>query len=421
MSNIKKCLRYILVLMISILLGFIFIELSYQIPSKYICQNILASQDDLSDDSNNLNGSFLTKYNYTNPDNFTNSLILSTALIDGKETGLSTALLNPHPDFNASGAFASVINSAELITQNQSFTSQNYGRYWHGYLCFIKPMLALFTYDQMILINQIFMFSCICLFLVLISKRFSGEILLPVIGMFFILNPFVISVSFQLSTIPYILLFAMIALLLSPKESFDDFSSYVFLVAGIFVAYFDFLTYPMVALGIPLILALLLRFHTDLRDNLIYIIKESVLFFFGYLGMWSGKWILASIFTEENIIKDAIENILYRTGGNPQFVEFTYKNTLSRTLHTIPSVIIIALFLMAVIYVAYIMYKKRDLLSNKSLRIAILIPTLYTFIWDKVAMNHTLLHPHLEFREWSIFVFGILTLMVLPKPSSSAT
>ena len=159
MSNIKKCLRYILVLMISILLGFIFIELSYQIPSKYICQNILASQDDLSDDSNNLNGSFLTKYNYTNPDNFTNSLILSTALIDGKGTGLSTALLNPHPDFNASGAFASVINSAELITQNQSFTSQNYGRYWHGYLCFIKPMLALFTYDQMILINQIFMYQ----------------------------------------------------------------------------------------------------------------------------------------------------------------------------------------------------------------------------------------------------------------------
>ncbi len=420
MKIIKTCLRYLFVLVISILLGFLLIELSYQIPSKYICENILASKDDLADDPNNLNGSFLTKYNYTNPDDYTNSLILSSALIDGRGTGLSTALLNPHPDYKVLGAFSSVISTAEQIAQNQTFDTQNYGRYWHGYLCLIKPLLALFTYDQIILLNQIVLFSCICLFLLLVSKRFSMEILLPVIGMFFILNPFVISVSFQLSSILYILLFAMIALLVCPKVSFDKGSSYVFLVSGILVAYFDFLTYPMVALGVPLILALLLRFHSDIRDNVIYILKESILFFFGYLGMWSGKWILASIFTEENIIKDAIENILYRTGGNPVFTERSYKNTLSLTLHTIPSIIIVALLLMVAVYVVYSLYKKRDLLSNKSLRVAILIPSLYTFVWYKVVMNHTLMHPHLEFREWAIFVFGILTLIVLPKENHAS-
>ena len=72
---------------------------------------------------------------------------------------------------------------------------------------------------------------------------------------------------------------------------------------GIVVSYFDFLTYPLVTLGVPLCLLLILQ-----ADKITYlqkiknIISLSIAWVIGYLGMWAMKWMIGSIATHKNIL-----------------------------------------------------------------------------------------------------------------------
>jgi len=119
--------------------------------------------------------------------------------------------------------------------------------------------------------------------------------------------------SFQLSSTNYALQIAMLLLLLK-KEWKERHVLYIFLLDGILVAFFDFLTYPYVVVAIPLLTYYWLNNKSNIVTDLITMIKNGMSFIFGYVGMWAMKWILATIFTDENVIMDAIKSVLHRTG-----------------------------------------------------------------------------------------------------------
>ena len=67
----------------------------------------------------------------------------------------------------------------------------------------------------------------------------------------------------------------------------------LFLVTGICTSYFDFLTYPIVTLGLPLcVWLLLIPYHNKCIWQLV---ENAVFWAIGYLGMWAEKWILSSV------------------------------------------------------------------------------------------------------------------------------
>ncbi len=76
-----------------------------------------------------------------------------------------------------------------------------------------------------------------------------------------------------------------------------------------------FLTYPLVAFGIPMLIIYIIN-EIDCKEGMLAMIKLSFSWGFGYLGMWFGKWVLASCFAKENVIFDGIGQILYRTQGD---------------------------------------------------------------------------------------------------------
>ena len=82
---------------------------------------------------------------------------------------------------------------------------------------------------------------------------------------------------------------------------------------GIILAFLDFLTYPPVAFVVPLCFVLVFS-EQDLLHNLLASIRYGIAFLLGYAGMWVSKWILASLFTDENVIAEGIESVLHRTG-----------------------------------------------------------------------------------------------------------
>lgn len=97
----------------------------------------------------------------------------------------------------------------------------------------------------------------------------------------------------------------------------------IFLMSGILVAFFDLLTYPIAALGMLLVLQLLM-FESNFIKDVIRAARSSIVWIIGYLGMWCGKWVVASLLTDENIIADAIGEVLFRTGTDTGTEEWIF-------------------------------------------------------------------------------------------------
>ena len=67
-----------------------------------------------------------------------------------------------------------------------------------------------------------------------------------------------------------------------------------FLIVGILTSYFDFLTYPVVTLGIPLCCYFLLE-SDRLWNNIKRLTGFSVSWAIGYAGMCAAKWVIADL------------------------------------------------------------------------------------------------------------------------------
>ncbi len=86
-----------------------------------------------------------------------------------------------------------------------------------------------------------------------------------------------------------------------------------FFALGIATVYFDFFTYPMSALTMPLTLVLLMEEY-EWKKALKQVILLSIFWGIGYLGMWGAKWILCFLVLHDNIFEEVLLRIAYHTG-----------------------------------------------------------------------------------------------------------
>ncbi|WP_316076932.1 hypothetical protein [Varibaculum cambriense] len=80
-----------------------------------------------------------------------------------------------------------------------------------------------------------------------------------------------------------------------------------FMILGMAVSFLDFLTYPVLALGIPLVMYVIVRQEA----GILKIIGLSCSWAAGYIGFWSFKWILGAIFAGKPL-SSVKEYILFR-------------------------------------------------------------------------------------------------------------
>lgn len=65
---------------------------------------------------------------------------------------------------------------------------------------------------------------------------------------------------------------------------------------GISTAYFDFLTYPLVTFGIPMIFCILIN-EKNTCENWKEMPIMGIHWGIGYLGMWAEKWLIGTVIT----------------------------------------------------------------------------------------------------------------------------
>ena len=306
-GEIKNIGYGLAVLFVSAIVGLLCLCLVYLLPVGPMKKNVKAAYDLFMDER--VYHDWSNDVEYTRLDGYTDMIMYNTAIYEGQDGVLTEALMNRRIDKRGEEGMDLPDYLADAPGR---YEPENYERYWHGYLIWLKPLLLFMNPRNIRVFNMIIQFTLFAYFVNLLGKKFDKKYFVQMIAGILLLNPVSTAMCLQYSSIYYIVLFAMIIELKFPdilrmKSTF----SMLFLCIGICVAYFDFLTYPPIALCFPLFLYLMVRnngFEKVYEHNKIMsVFRAGVYWVFGYIGMWSIKWILPLL-----VGHNQFENLLYK-------------------------------------------------------------------------------------------------------------
>lgn len=362
-----------------------------------------------------------TKLSYS-----TDAIMINNAIYSDNETAIYNAMMTPRynipqrlpqeslysvleqekaDDIRPVRKIVSLIDSTSTSTPDNRIETVYYPRYWHGYLLVLKPMLLFFNISEikmMSLMIQVLL-SFICIYL--LYKKTGPGMAVAFITTWIILNPVTMILTMAESTIYIIACIAIAALLLMDHRLSNNRVSYItFAILGVATAFFDFLTYPLLSLGIPLIVAIVIRSKNSEDSTIMYIICNSIYWSFGYVGLWCGKFVACSLLTDYNAIKGAIESIMFRAGLGD--IADKYDTSVVLAIKSNIDALInwqtIALILL-ITFGAVVMHVKdyRRHIPKKE-AISICLVGLMPFVWYAVTSNHSVIHSYFTYRELGI-------------------
>lgn len=401
--NMKIIKNGILILLSSILIGYFLLSFSYLVPTNSMKDNTNLIIDDYIQEEIYQE---VNKYgNNGLLDNFTDSLMIATALNTNDNSIFIQSLENQRfyiEDIDNRIAIKTYINDT------QQLKTINYNRYWHGYLIFLKPILYLtdyFTFRSINLFTQIILLL-ICF--VLIVKQLNILYGLGYLGSIYVLQPYIISLSLQFTSIYYLTLIFTI-IILSCKKLNETNSLYLFLLIGIFTSFFDLLTYPIITFGLPV----LIYIAKNKKTNFIQFFKLGVFWAIGYLGMWLGKWVLTSAILQINIFDVVFSVIQMRTSSSAISENISrVEAVISNYTYGINKQVIIFNVLISLIILIISLFKKFKIKINKITLFPIILIIISPIVWFLVTSNHAYIHYFYTYRSISITIFGLYILIL---------
>lgn len=408
----KKAAISIIILLSSIIIGLLLLLIVYSLPTDKMLANTLRSYEIYQYEGTT--PQLVRGYSYSQLDNYTDALMLLMAIKDKDIPLLDEVLLSYHDAYHDKANDQAIVLMAQGVTDG--LFELSYPRYWHGYLVWLKPLLLFFSVADIRIFNMILQLTVFFCLLLLSIKKLGMKYSVPLFFTILVLNPVTLALSFQFSSIFYIAFISAIVMLISNDKLTDkNLYTYLFLIIGILVAYFDFFTYPAVAFGIPAAYYVLLNCKDKpLVQSFKNLIIYGINWVLGYLIMWGGKWLLVSLFTDFSSFSDAINEILLRT-SSPEEAE-SATNALSSTIANIkifmewPFVLCALAFILVII--ALVLKKKIVIRFNIKIAIPLIAISLTSFLWLFVVSNHSYVHAWFTFRELAIFAFGITSMII---------
>jgi len=407
LSVVKKIIFVPILLIALCLLGYLLLVLVYCIP-----ENLMDSKMQTSSCVFQQEGAYprLTNHENSQLDNFTDSLMLLTASHSKSENVWKSAVYVSHyvaDNKNPCETMLYIYQENGSVVQDSS-----YPRYWHGYLVFLKPLLVFCSYPT---IRYIMMFLQLGLFMFLVIKLAERNkiLIFPVFLSWIFLNPMVTMLSLQYNSMLIVSFLAMLFLLYQEERWKNSLYIYglFFLVVGAVTSYLDLLTYPLITLGFPLVLWLSLNYSDNMRENLKRILYYSVFWAIGYCIMWGSKWILGSIVTGENIIKNAADAICFRTSSSVYEQSFSFLDVLVRQFEGAYQITwpVLTIILVVLLFFKGIKLKK----GMFYVLIPCLLISFYPMVWYVVLKNHSYIHYWFTYRELGISLYAFITFAMI--------
>ena len=405
--SVTKIVVVPVLLLIFGMIGYFLLAGVYSLPTERMEKNMRESCDIFRAEDSYPQ---LMEYNNSKLDNYTDAIMLLTASNPNNEN-VWHAAINAERFSTSNTPVKAILDVYGDGLENPD--SILYARYWHGYLLFLKPLLMVFGYGQ---IREIMMFVQLGLFallLVMLSRR-NIKLTVPVFLMWIFLNPVITMLSLQFNTVLIITLIAMLMIVWSSEKNIIEdmyIWSVFFMIIGVATSYFDLLTYPLLTLGGPLVLWLVFNFSERFWSNMKNLVQLSFFWGFGYGGMWVLKWIIGDLITGENVIGDAVKQVIYRTSAVTEDSVVTISQLVHELQYSARQYTWILAIVLLVVYFIWRVLKTRKL--NINMLVSFLVISIFPVVWYLAMRNHSFIHHWFTYRELAISIYALSTCMLI--------
>lgn len=411
-----KLLKKISALYVALLLSFtLFICAAFAIPTSLMCGNIAESARQIEREGMWFQplGFYLFQI-----DNMTDCLMMHIDAYADSHHPVKAAMLaenaKPYADSMSRDNYRNMALTTLAVAEKGrgAFADKNlYARYWHGYQVLLRPLLCVFSYNHIRVINYVALTILFLSVIIMLHRRLGAVYSVTFTAAMVLSNVMIVPLAIQFSTCFYIALTAMLLFLLKPRLANEgDKLVLIFFAIGAVTSYADFLTTPLLTLGLPLVLTAALSERNGRR--LSALLRNSVAWASGYVLLWASKWVLAWLLGGyDTMFADAMENVGRRMGGTIVFggVEMPLDSFFNiiidkMSAYVSPLLILLAIFAAVALFAVYVFRQRHHLRQNGWTLIIALLPLLW-FIGVK---NHSLQHIFFTWRDWILTLWCVL-------------
>lgn len=320
----KKMRNFATIMAISAVVGTMLLVLVFLLPVGPMRRNVEKSVGDMLKTGDEIPEDAFSKYLWKNRETYTDAIMVQNAIERlPDKNAYEHAMWMYHYDleedvWTPEDSLKAFCESHENVN---NMYLHIYARYWHGYLLYLKPLLLLFSWKHVVWLELAVQIALMIWVLITAIRKQNAGVAAVTLGSFLFMKPVLVLISLTMSVCWILTLLAVEYMLLHhdrlhEKGQYPEF----FLIIGILTSYFDFLTYPITTLGIPLCCYFLLE-NDRAWNNIKKLIGFCASWGIGYAGMWAAKWVIADLTLHTGTIKDAIWSIIGRTeaiGGRPR-------------------------------------------------------------------------------------------------------
>lgn len=287
----------------------------------------------------------------------------------------------------------------------------SYTRYWHGYVSILRPIMILFDYEKMQILNSFLVFALAALVACVFYKNGGMGKALMYLTSVILISPMLIGICFQYTWVFHI---AQLAILIYFKNrdylSRNDRIIYFFLIIGAVTVYLDFLTYPLYTWALPMLTIILFEKDGEYvgKKGFVNVLKAAGGWIAGYFGLWLCKWIIGSAILGQNLFSDAFSQASLRMGELLTFKDkvFGWYQNWKHYSYELFAVILAAWL------VWWIVSGIRKGYEKSTRAIALSMVALSPAVWYAVLADHAYYHHIFTFRTLSIMFTAGIALML---------
>lgn len=409
----KTILSYFLLFIFMISAEILLLAGAFSLPRNLIRENVMASAEFLCENTPffHLSDNDLA----SRVDRHADAILLNIAWSADPSKPVSSALRGAYYYDETKNENDNVLTA---VTQDKEPTYE-YMRYWHGSLIFTRPLLALFSLKQIYALGAATLFTIFLISFFCIRRRLGKG---TAYGFLFAgLSCSIWYVPFSLEYMPvFLITFTSVPILFRVTDKKPQYLGHTFLILGSLTAYTDFLTVETLSCLLPICILLLTKPEHKFSEQLKFSIHHILIWSFGYIGTWSAKWMLYSIFVK-NAFSEILSQTAYRTGGKAlsgglfsQVIGALVRNIrclFPFSLLKDPDGMIVSVITAILTGMLFYLFKKRAQMppAVPVLTLIALIP----YIRYCILSNHSFLHYFFTYRAQFVSIFCIYMMFLL--------
>ena len=301
-----------------------------------------------------------------------------------------------------------VIQDQLIRTVNNNISeSFEYARYWHGYVAFLRPLLIFLNFNEIRALSTGLLAFLALIALMLLYKRIKFKYCFVIILALLCSEYFIMGFTLQ-GLMTFVISMISTIIICIRFDKIKNIGLYFFSI-GMVTCYFDLLTHPIITLGIPMIIYLLIKQEKgkiSLKEAIKIIVKNTLLWGMGWIITNLTKWIIVDILYNRNLIYKSIMQFIFRSLGTSE-ENLAWYMGLSNNWnwafrHTL------MFFTTLIFYVIYTLIRNyKNITINVKQAIPYLMISFMPIAWFMVMVNHTWFHFWFTWRNLILFYIGI--------------